>query len=126
MRSTKKLKNNIDTNWAFEVVRARTYDRTTPLWTKSDKKIQVLVARAFPKIRDSERQREAAARWVAVIHLYFRMGYTRSQIAEELGSTVAKVHGVIRSILRVSNGLRADGSGKLGNPKGRPRRHALQ
>lgn len=109
-----------------QIVQARTYRRASPLWTKSDKKIQELITRSFPKVQTSPTQRTAAARWVSVIHLYFRMGYTRSQIAHEIGSTTTKVHGIIRSILRVSKGLRADGCGKLKGSRGRPKNTAPQ
>jgi len=95
------------------IVKARTYKRAVPMWALNDKAIRKMVLRAFPKFITDASQRERAARWASVIHLYFRMGYTRGQIAEEIGSNACKVHGVIRSILRVSKGLRADGSGKL-------------
>jgi DNA-binding NarL/FixJ family response regulator len=109
------------------IVKARTYKRKVPEWTKSDKAIRKVILRAFPKTTEDPSQRKAASRWASVIHLYFRLGYTRSQIAEELNSTTLKIHNVVRSILRVSKGLRADGTGVLGAPKGRPRkRHALK
>lgn len=98
-------------NVAHQVTGARTYKRRVPTWAMNDQLIRRLLLKTFPKMATSKVQRASAARWGAVIHLYFRMGYTRSQIAEEIGSTAVKVHGVIRSILRVSKGLRADGSG---------------
>lgn len=107
-----------------QIVQARTYRRASPIWTKSDKKIQELITRSFPKVQSSPTQRAAAAKWVSVIHLYFRMGYTRSQIAHELGSTYTKIKGIIRSITRVSKGLRADGYGKLKGSRGRPKNTA--
>lgn len=112
-----KLHNVMDGSEGFisghGIVKARTYKRNVPKWALSDSSIRKVVLRAFPRMATDPRQRDAAARWAAVIHLYFRMGYTRSQIAEEIGSSTQKVHGVIRSILRVSKGLRADGNGKL-------------
>jgi hypothetical protein len=95
------------------IVKARTYKRKVPEWTKSDKAIRKVILRAFPGLASDPEQRKAASRWANVINLYFRLGYTRSQIAEEIGSSSSKVHGVIRSILRVSKGLRANGTGKL-------------
>lgn len=109
-----------------QIVQARTYRRTTPLWTKSDKKIQQLLLRSFPKMKVDAGQRASAARWASVIHFYFRMAYTRAQIAHELGSTTTKIHGIIRSILRVSNNLAANGSGVLGRPRGKPKKRAPQ
>jgi hypothetical protein len=95
------------------IVKARTYKRRIPEWALSDKEVRKVILRAFPRMKSDSEQRALAARWASVIHLYFRVGYTRSQIAEEIGSSTDKIHGVIRSILRVSKGLRANGSGKL-------------
>jgi hypothetical protein len=110
-----KLQSQVsfDEPFSYGVVKARTYKRGVPAWAFNDKKVRALILRAFPKMASSPTHKAGAGRWGAVIHLYFRMGYTRSQIAEELGSSTQKVHGVIRSILRVSKGLRADGSGRL-------------
>lgn len=124
MSDAKKIKQAFN-GGGHQIVHARTYKRAIPRWTKNDKSIRELLLRTFPRMREDDRQHEAAARWGAVIHLYFRMGYTRSQIAEEIGSTTVKVHGMIRSILRVSKGIRADGRGPLGRPKGRPKNAAL-
>jgi hypothetical protein len=93
------------------IVRARTYKRVVPDWARNNKATQKIILQAFPNMATDPEQRAQAARWAAVIHLYFRVGYTRGQIVEELGSSYSKIHGVIRSILRVSKGLRADGSG---------------
>lgn len=130
MRKTQKLKQVLDRSDGFisgghQIVSARTYKRAVPRWTKNDRLIRELLLKTFPKMATDSRQHDSAARWGAVIHLYFRMGYTRSQIAEEIGSTSVKIHGIIRSILRVSKGIRADGRGPLGRPKGRPKNAAL-
>jgi DNA-binding NarL/FixJ family response regulator len=92
-------------------VGARAYTRIIPEWVKSREKASEVILRAFPKAKSDPAQRASAARWAVVIHLYFRMGYTRSQIAEEIGTTTEKIKGVIRSIYRVSEGRRADGRG---------------
>lgn len=124
-----KLRQQIDQNDTFSlgghrIVHARTHKRKVPLWALNDTKVQALLLRSFPKLHTDARQQEAAGRWAAIIHLYFRMKYTRSQVAEEIGSTVIKVRDVLRSILRVSKGLRANGTGVLGAPKGRPKKRA--
>jgi hypothetical protein len=95
--------------FSHQVVQARTYGRKCPEWTQNDKQIAEVIRQVFP--RWDTTQKTAAARWALVIHLYFRMGYTRSQIAEETGSTTEKIKGVIRSIYRASQGRRADGRG---------------
>lgn len=116
MSHNSKLRETLDGNDSFmrgghQIVSARTYDRKCPLWAKSDKEIQKLLLRAFPNLATTPAHRESSRRWVAVINLYFRLGYTRSQVAQEMGSTKAKVHSLIRSINRTQKGLRTDGSG---------------
>lgn len=94
-----------------QIVNARTYKRSVPEWAYNDAAVKDLLLTAFPKLKTDKRQATAAARWVSVIHLYFRMKYTRSQIAEELDSTVSRIDSVIRSIYRTAKGHRANGSG---------------
>jgi hypothetical protein len=118
MRAKKQLGRSLDQNEGFmtgghQIVHARTYRRKTPAWVYNDLRIQEVLLRAFPKLATDDRQRDSAGRWGLVIHLYFRLGYTRGQIAEELDSTVERVKGLVRSIYRVSKGLRADGRGPL-------------
>lgn len=125
MRSKRQLSRVIDGQFLVggnHIVGARTYKRASPTWTRSEVRIREILLRAFPRLTTNDRQRESAARWATVIHLYFRMGYTRPQIAHEIGSTTGKIHSLIRSIIRVSNGLRADGTGKLQGKRGRPRK----
>lgn len=122
-----RLRNAVDANDQFMtghgVVKVRTYKRAVPKWTRNDKAVRALILRSFPKMNTDSAQRNAAARWASVIHLYFRMGYTASQVAEEIGSTTMKIEFVIRSIHRVSKGLRANGTGKLGAKRGRPKKN---
>lgn len=107
-----------------QVVGARTYKRKIPSWAVSDSKVKRLVLRAFPKMFDDPTARIGAARWASVIQLYFRLGWTRAQVAEELGSSTRKIKDVILHISRASKGLRSDGRGPLGKPKGRPKKAA--
>ena len=112
----KRLHQVLDQSDSFAVgghriVRPRTYKRDIPKWAMSDTKVRSLLLNAFPKLATSDNQREAAGRWATVIHLYFRIGYTRGQIADELDTTTERVKGVIRSIYRVAEGRRANGTG---------------
>ena len=129
MRKNAQLRRVLDGNDGFisggnQIVGARTYKRKTPKWVLDDKKIGILLLRSFPKLATNSSQREAAGRWAAIIHLYFRMGYTRNQVADEIGSTEEKIKSIIRSIRRVFKGLRANGSGKLSGKRGRPKNSA--
>ena len=105
------------------IVGPRSYrGRKMPTWAMDDKKVQHLLLSTFPRMKEDSaagrRQRDSAARWHAVIHLYFRMKYTCSQIAEELGSSHCKIKNVIRSIQRVVRGLRADSRKPRTNTRG--------
>jgi len=127
MSENSQLRRTVAGNETFmqghQTVGARTYRRKIPTWVKSDVAIKNLLLKVFPKLASDSVQRASAARWVSVIHLYFRLGYTRTQIAEEIGSTDVKIHGVIRSINRAQKGLRADGSGIRSAKRGRPRKN---
>jgi len=105
-----------------QVVKARSYARKTPDWANSDVKVREFITRAFPKLSDDPRQQEAARRWVQVVQLYFRVGYTNTQTAEEMGLTIGQVRRTIQSLQRAAEGLWAKGTGKHGvRPRGRPR-----
>jgi hypothetical protein len=106
----------------------RSYKREVPLWVKSEKKIRQFLLQQFPKLATDERQRERAATWALVINLYYRVGYTHTQIAEFIYGDprigFCKIRGIIRSIQKTSRGLRADGRprsryGRGKNPRSR-------
>jgi hypothetical protein len=104
-----------------QVVKARRQERKTPEWANNDGKIREFVTRAFPKLSTSARQQEGARRWVRVVYLYFRMGYTYTQTAEEMNLTSGQVLGILRNLRRAAKGLWANGAGKHGLRRpGRP------
>jgi hypothetical protein len=93
-----------------------------PVWAMHDGKIRELLLRSFPKLATNETQRSKAARWARVIQLYYRVGWTRNKIADELGMSLGALTSLLRSIKRASEGRRANGSGQLGMaPVGRPK-----
>lgn len=106
-----------------QIVGLRQRKRVVPEWTRNNAKVRKLLLRSFPKLVTNAKQRNRAARWARIIHLYFRLQYTHRQVAAEMGITSGSVHDLLRSIRRVSNGNRADGTGQLGtNPQGRPKK----
>jgi len=135
MKTGKKLRQSLDSNDTFmggghQIVKPRTYKshvrRQTPSWVFKDSEVQKVLLRSFPKLKTNAKQRDAAARWAAVINLFFRLGYTDTQVAQELGTSPLKIECVVRSIRRASQGLRTDGRGLLGARKrGRPKKHAV-
>jgi len=94
-----------------QILVRRTREHAVPEWTLSDSEVRKVIMRAFPLLKTSSFQRNRAARWARIIHLYFRTRMTASEIAGELGSTRDTVKTTIRNISRVQRGLRADGSG---------------
>lgn len=76
-----------------------------PRWTKSDRNIQALLLRVFPKLKQDERQRKAAARWALVIYLYYRTGSTYREIAEELHMNYGAAHQLLKRISRAAAGM---------------------
>lgn len=124
-----ELRKKIDSNDPFvtgghQVLKPRSDDKKkVPEWTRDDKKVREVLLRAFPKLTTDTRQRTRAARWIRVIHLYFRMYMTRGQVAVELGESPKWVRDIVRNIRRVAAGRRSDGNGMLGvRPRGRPKK----
>ncbi len=129
MRKSKQLRRSFDSKDAFvsgghQVVQARSNKRLIPDWAMSDTRVREILLRSFPNLKTNVRQRNAAARWMWIIQLYYRLGYTYTQVAEEIGSNPEKVRCVLKSVRRVAIGRRADGRGLLTGKRGRPKKHA--
>ena len=122
----RRLRRRIDHNDTFtsghQIITIRRTDRVDPEWVKSDAEIRKILLRAFPKLDTDPKQRARAGRWARVIQLYFRRHYTHGQIAAELGIKYRNVNSLIDRIRRAAKGERANGTGKLGNPRGRPKK----
>lgn len=89
----------------------RGVQKQIPTWANDDKAIKKFLLRSFPKLQTNDRQRRSAARWVRIIHLHFRAGWTRGDIAEELHLSLDSVRSAIRNIKRAASGIRARGTG---------------
>jgi len=125
-----QLRHHIDSNDPFmsrghQIIKIRRgWRRSKPSWVESNKAIQELVLRSFPKLKTDNKQRAAAARWVRVIQLYFRLGWTAGQIAEELKTTRNVIKCIIKAVRRAILGQRADNTGpRVKAGSGRPRKH---
>lgn len=106
-----------------QILVERKHKKKQPKWVRSNEQIQNIILRSFPQWRTNALQAQRAGRWVRVIQLYFRMGHTHGQIAEEMGLTYKQVNDLIDHIRRAGRGLRATwGAGKIGvKPVGRPK-----
>jgi hypothetical protein len=125
----KELRTHLDGSDPFmtgghQVLKPRSNDKKrVPEWALDDKEVQRIVLRSFPKYATDRRQRQRAARWIRIIHLYFRMGMTRGQVADEIGVKPKIVRDLLLRICRVAVGKRADNRALIGaRPVGRPKK----
>lgn len=95
----------------------------TPEWVNNDAEVRSLLLKVFPKWETNEHQHKLAAQWVLIIHLYFRMGMTSSQVAVEMGTTDGLIRNRLRYIRRAAAGYCAR-TGKLRGKRGRPKKIA--
>lgn len=102
-----------------QIKKIRMMERPIPVWAKNDAAVQALLLKSFPRLKNNPKHRKGAARWMRVIQLYFRMQKTHGQVAKELKISLNKVRMIIRAIKWVAAGKRANGTGSLGNPRGR-------
>lgn len=105
-----------------QIIKMRRSDRATPEWAKSNKRIQEILLRSFPKLRTDPVQRGRAARWALVIQLYYRVHMTRSEVAAQMKSRQKVVNRLIENINLAAKGLKTNGKGAFtGRPAGRPK-----
>lgn len=94
----KQLRQSVDGNEsfmnAFLIGRKRRYTRKRPPWVTDDVFVAALLRRAFPHAG----HRKKAGRWMRIIQLYYRLGYTCRQVAEELGEPMWRVRFTINDI----------------------------
>jgi hypothetical protein len=99
--------------------------QNTPEWTRNDAEVRKLLLIAFPRLNEDStvgrKQRIRAARWLRVIHLYYRMGWTASKVSGELGVNVEIVKNTYKSICRVFKGLTANNKKRVKSGAGRPK-----
>lgn len=113
-----QLRGKLDGNESFmtkghQIIKLRQGSHKIPQWTKSDKRVREILLRSFPKMKTDLKQRQRAGRWLRVIHLYYRMNFTASKVAQELQMKVSTVKDVLVHIRRVQQGRRANNSGPL-------------
>jgi len=127
-RDFEQLRTKFDSRDGFvsgghQIKKIRTREKEIPLWATNDKETQQKVLlRAFPKLQTDSKQRKRAARWAAVLVLFYRMNMTKSQIGAELriGSTV--VNSILQRARRVAKGISANNTGIHGRRMGRPKK----
>jgi hypothetical protein len=109
-RGKGELRKTIDgrelgpTGVGFQIKNIRTEKRDVPEWARTNEGIQKLLLTAFPKLKINDSQRKRAGRWAQVIQMYFRMGWTYSEVADALEEKPRVIEMVIRGITRTSEG----------------------
>ena len=134
-----KMRQSVDPESLGRIVGPRSYrGRKLQAWAMNDAEVQRLLLFAFPRMHDKrpryKRQREDAARWARVIHLYFRMKYTASQVAgmvfdydpidgygrrKEVPCTT-KIRGIVQQIQKKLKALRTGTARHRGRPPKKP------
>jgi hypothetical protein len=111
-----------------QVLLIRMHPRKLRAWTANNATVQEVLLRVFPKLREDDRQREAAGRWARFIQLYWRVSgrggaihdrlaepdgvYTLKDVAAEMGISYEQAKSLKTRILRAAEGRRCDGTGE--------------
>lgn len=118
-RTTEGLRTILDADDAFlsghQIMKLRRQKRPAPEWARHSRQVRGILLRSFPRLDSDPRQRVRAGRWARIIHLYFVLGHTYSEVAEELREGVQSVRSSIQHISNASRGRRANGSGVYAN-----------
>jgi hypothetical protein len=125
-RDMNKLRGRMDGNEGFmsahQIKKVRTLQREIPAWTLNDKEVQKVILRSFPDFKKNRIHAARAARWVRIIHLYYRMQLPNSHVAKDMGITINVLKMALKGMRRVARGQRTDNIGPLGvRPRGRPK-----
>ena len=124
-RDMKRLRGKVDGDDSFmsahQIKKIRTRERVIPPWTLNDKEVQKILLRSFPSLHKNHSAALRAGRWTRIIHLYYRVQMSNSQVAKEMGMTLNAVKMVLKGIRRVARGRNAKNTAMLGlRPRGRP------
>jgi hypothetical protein len=112
----KQLRRKMDSNDPFmsgghQIVKIRTREKVIPPWATDNREMQKLLLLAFPKLNSNMKQRKAAARWGRVIHLFYRMNLTKTDVAIELRIKRSIVKLIIQRAKRLAAGRRSNNTG---------------
>lgn len=98
---------------SHQIIKIRRPRKKMPAWVVNENQLRAFLLFCFPRINKDLEQRSMAGRWLRIIQLYFREGWSRGQIAEEMNLTYSTVNSTIRNIKRAATRKRMDGSGTL-------------
>lgn len=84
--------------------------RPIPSWVQNDRRIQDLLLKMFPRMRDRRTKHyKSAKRWAPIIYLYFRNGQSATEIGEALGIPSKLVKKALYRIRKAAAGFRTTG-----------------
>ena len=134
-RAFGELRQSIDSNDPFmtgghQIMKARKRPQVpAPSWADDDIGIRELLTLIFPKLSTDPKQRKRAARWAAIIQMYYRVGMSREHIAIELKVKPDIIRLTLQRIRRAFEGKSSTGGDRhylyRGRPKGRPKKCAI-
>jgi hypothetical protein len=104
----------IGTASGFQIKHIRQEEKDVPDWAKKNEEIQKILLTAFPNLHVNQKQRQKAGRWAQIIRLHFLLGWSYSEVAEELN---VKPNVVLMTI----RGIKYTVDGKTWNGKPRKR-----
>jgi hypothetical protein len=132
----KELRRSIDHRepFSYQIAKIRHIERKweTPDWMRDDRKVLEFLKLRFPNITTDPEQTRRAAKWQAVIWLYFRKGEPAGERDRQTGvdleknwkpGTAASIVLKIRRTLQGRN--QANGKLKTGRKRGRPKKIQL-
>jgi hypothetical protein len=132
----KKLRRLVDSREPFghQVVKIRKIERKweTPDWMFDDRKVLEFLKLRFPNVATDTDQTHRAAKWWAVIWLYFRKGEPAGQRDRQTGVDLEKnwkpgtAASIVLKIRRTLQGRNhANGKLRTGRKRGRPKKIQL-
>jgi hypothetical protein len=135
-RAFGELRQSIDSNDPFmtgghQIMKARKRQQASaPAWAEDDAAVRDLLKRVFPKLLTDAKQRKRAARWAAVIQMYYRVGMSRDHIAVELKTTSNGIRSVLQRVRWAAEGKTTPHGGWSPSvrgirPRGRPKKIAI-
>lgn len=98
-----------DIHGGFQIKEIRPKSRGIPEWARTNEGIQKVLLTAFPKLHINPSHRQRAGRWAQVIELFFKRGWSETDVAEALQETVGNIRRLVVSISWVSEGKTVDG-----------------
>ena len=86
--------------------------KKTPEWAIKDENLRTILLVAFPRLHINASQRKSAARWAQVIQLFYRQGWTETEVADEMLETVCSIRHLVFRIRKlaekIENAKKAD------------------